>query len=144
MRLKNAFALVALVGTSVTYTGCSVSDSSSPTPPDTESMMPIQAQELAAITTAVDKKDQEISLAIPLRGGEYTVAFDCSGKDTMSTIVWHSDEKRDNGEISIPCTTDGANVREQISLNSYSSSLIFVTSELQGHELTVSIGSTSD
>lgn len=142
MTLKNAFVLVALVGTSMAFTGCSVSESSSPTPLTAESVMPLQDHELAAITTEVDKKDQKISLAVPLRGGKYAVALECSGKDTMSTIAWQSDGKRDNGEISVPCTLEGADVREQISLNGYSSSLTFVTSELQGHELTVSIAPT--
>ncbi|CBT75131.1 MULTISPECIES: hypothetical protein [Glutamicibacter] len=144
MTLKNAFALTIIVGTSMAFTGCSASDSSSPATPATESMMPLQGHELAALTTVVDQKDQNISLAIPLRGGDYAVALECSGKDTLSTIAWQSDDKKENGEISVPCTFEGVNVREQISLNGYSSSLTFVTSELQGYELTVSIASTAN
>lgn len=106
-------------------------------------MMPLQDHELAAISTEIDRKDQEVSLAIPLRGGDYEVAFECSGKDTMSSIAWQSDDKKEKGEISVPCTLDGANVREQISLNGYSSSLTFVARQLQGHELTVSIASNA-
>ena len=143
MTLKNAFALIALVGTSMAFTGCSVSDSSSPPPPGTDSMMPLQDHELAAISTEIDRKDQNISFAIPLRGGKYTVVLECSGEDMSSSIAWQSDEKPDKGEISVPCTHDGANAREEISLNGYSSSLTFVAKELQGHELTVSIASNA-
>ncbi|MGO3508028.1 MAG: hypothetical protein ACTIND_01825, partial [Glutamicibacter arilaitensis] len=89
-----AFALTIIVGTSMAFTGCSASDSSSPATPATESMMPLQGHELAALTTVVDQKDQNISLAIPLRGGDYTVALECSGKDTSSTIAWQSDDKK--------------------------------------------------
>lgn len=76
MTLKNAFALTIIVGTSMAFTGCSASDSSSPATPATESMMPLQGHELAALTTVVDQKDQNISLAIPLRGGDYAVALE--------------------------------------------------------------------
>jgi hypothetical protein len=144
MTLKNAFALTIIVGASMAFTGCSASDSSSAGTPATESMMPLQDHELAAISTVVEQKDQNISLAIPLRGGDYTIALECSGKDTLSTIAWQSDDEKENGEFSVPCTIEGAKVREQISLNGYSSSLTFITSELQGHELKVSIASTAN
>lgn len=139
MKLKEALPLAFVVGISVAFTGCSVSDSNAPTRKSSETLEPMQSHELVAIATTVEDEDQKISLAVPLQGGSYSVILECSGENNSSVITWQSDKKQNHGEITVPCTREAGVVREQITLDGYSNSLTFVTRNLVGHELKVSV-----
>jgi len=99
----------------------------------------MQSHELVAIATTVEDEDQKISLAVPLQGGSYSVILECSGENNSSVITWQSDKKQNHGQITVPCNREGGMVREQITLDGYSNSLTFVTRNLVGHELKVSV-----
>jgi len=94
---------------------------------------------LVSIGTEVDQPNQELSLGFPLNGGQYSLAMQCCGEDTSSTIKWTSSDRSDHGEINVPCSADGNVVHQEISLGGYSRSLSFDVSGLQGQLLQVSV-----
>jgi len=98
-----------------------------------------QEHELVSIGTEVTQPNQELSLGFPLNGGQYSLAMQCCGEDTSSTIKWRSSDRSDHREINVPCSADGNVVHQQITLGSYSQSLNFVAAELQGQRLQVSV-----
>lgn len=98
-----------------------------------------QEHELASIGTEVTQPNQELSLGVPLNGGQYSLALQCSGEERSSTIEWSTSDRLDHGEIEVPCSSDGSVVHQELSLDGYTRSLSFDVSGLQGQRLHVSV-----
>ncbi|WP_334123804.1 hypothetical protein [Glutamicibacter sp.] len=138
MRTTTIFSGAGLATLSLVLSGCSANEA----PVSADAVH--QENELASISSVVTQQNQELSLGFPLDGGQYSLALQCSGKHSASTITWSSSHGSDQGTVDLTCAPEARVVHQEMTLNGYSASLSFIAHDLQGQTLHVSVAAVAD